>query len=58
MYLSIGLTTQNIEILINSSVMVATDVTPYLSVFSANYGLVLIITSETELEISGDVQRF
>jgi len=26
-----------------------------LPVFSANYGLVLIITSETELEISGHV---
>jgi len=31
----------------------------YLPVFSENYGLVLIITSEAELEISGHVvQRF
>jgi len=34
-------------------------VAPCLSVFSTNYGLILISTSETELEISGHVmQRF
>jgi len=44
---------------INSFSLLLTNLCYYLPVFLVNYGLVLIITSETELEITGHVvQRF